>query len=335
MPSTLTEEKCSTKTPGNCHQKLYWCSECESVFCENCWDLQAVHELGPGFRGRLKKRKHAKTELEVADYILSVLEPNLTEEEANDAHVSNVHTKWFGVQIDENLPARVSLKSKSFLDLASGSGEDPSSQHPCLVSFVGETGAGKSTLVNAMMKVILTDSSGVFFGATQIEATTPVIGTKIDSPTSGDVHLFLDPKSLHTTRPLFFADCEGSGGGNGAPLAARIKESNKRFKLRCHTYRARTRKREIITSERCTRMWAVNELYPRILFTFSDVVCLVSKNFRKIENHIVDLLDWADNVFERSLNQPMLPKAIIVVNGVESKACSCVPIIDLLGLLSF
>jgi len=117
-------------------------------------------------------------------------------------------------------------------------------------------------------------------GATQIDEITPVIGTKIDSPTSGDVHIFPDPKSLNTHRPLFFADSEGFGGGNRAPLAARAKESNKKFKLTSHPHRAKTRKREIATSEKCTRQWAVDELYPRILFTFSDVVCLVSKNFR-------------------------------------------------------
>jgi len=44
-----------------------------------------------------------------------------------------------------------------------------------------------------------------------------------------------------------------------------------------------------------------------------------TSEYSKIENHIVDLLTWADNVFERSLNQPMLPKAIIIVNGVDGK----------------
>jgi len=117
-------------------------------------------------------------------------------------------------------------------------------------------------------------------GTIQIEEITPVIGTEIDSPTTGDVHLFPDPKSLKTDRPLFFADCEGFSGGNSAPLAARTKESNKKFKHNHHPHRAKTRKREMATSEQYTRQWAVDELYPRILFTFSDIVCLVSKNLR-------------------------------------------------------
>jgi len=48
----------------------------------------------------------------------------------------------------------------------------------------------------------------------------------------------------------------------------------------------------------------------------------ISERTSKIENHIIDLLTWADNVFEKSLNQPILPNAIIVVNGVESRVGS-------------
>ncbi|RPA95785.1 FabD/lysophospholipase-like protein [Choiromyces venosus 120613-1] len=310
MASTFLGDQCSTEDSKDCHQTLYWCSQCESVLCETCWDLQVAPRVVTASRARAKKKKHERTELEIADYILEILEPTLDKDEVMKSHVSNVDSRWFGVEINNKHATQVSLKSKSFLEFASGSETNPALQYPCLVSFVGETGAGKSTLINAMMKSV---------GATQIEQITPVIGSQIDSPTSGDVHLFPDPKSLNSARPIFFADCEGFGGGNRAPLCARTKESYKKFKLIHYPHRMKTRKRKIVTAELYTRQGAVEALYPRILFTFSDVVCLVSKNFRKIENHIVNLLTWADNVFERSLNQPMLPIALIVVNGLEGQ----------------
>jgi hypothetical protein len=39
----------------------------------------------------------------------------------------------------------------------------------------------------------------------------------VGGPTSGDVHLYGDPKTIDSQYPLLFADCEGFYGGNSAP----------------------------------------------------------------------------------------------------------------------
>lgn len=115
---------------------------------------------------------------------------------------------------------------------------------------------------------------------------TPVIGSsaQLDSPTSGDVHLFSDAESYHTSRPLFYADCEGLNGGNSLPVAARyMKEKLSKIKKE---YRdvvpAKSTNKEIIYAKdkQKSRQWAVEKLYPRILFPFSDAVCYVTRNFR-------------------------------------------------------
>ncbi|CUS11969.1 unnamed protein product [Tuber aestivum] len=276
MPSIFSGARCSTEPPTNCDQSLSWCSQCESVLCGVCWKIQVAHRPATASGARAKKKLHEKTNLEIAEYILAILEPNLTDDEIRDAHISNVRSRWFGMEIDNRHSVQALLKSKRFLELTSGSEIDPALQYPCLVSFVGETGGG----------------------ATEIEGVTPVIGNQPDSPTSADVHLFLDPKTINTTRPICFADCEGFGGGNRAPLCTRAKESYKKFKFAHYPHRTKTRKRKIEIAEKYTRQWAVEKL--------------------KLETHIVDLLTWADNAFEKSLNQPMLPNAIIIVNGLES-----------------
>lgn len=156
MTSVFSGAQCSTEPPRGCNQKkLYWCSQCESVLCEVCWDLQVAHQSGTASKARAKKKKHEKTELEIADYVLAILEPNQDVDEVRKAHGSNVDSRWFGAEIDDRHSMQVYLKSKPFLELASESDMEPTLQSPYLISFIGESGAGKSTLINAMMKVLL------------------------------------------------------------------------------------------------------------------------------------------------------------------------------------
>src|SRR3569833_1887894 len=56
---------------------------------------------------------------------------------------------------------------------------------------------------------------------------SPVTSSNNDRvPTTGDVHLYADPDSLHSKAPLLYADCEGLDGGEAIPrgLRHRAKE---------------------------------------------------------------------------------------------------------------
>lgn len=115
---------------------------------------------------------------------------------------------------------------------------------------------------------------------------TPVIGgaDTLDTPTSGDVHLFRDPSTWQDERPFLYADCEGLEGGEKVPLAI-AAERRASFKNLFYDYRARHKIIQWATGKKKNRAWMVKNFYPRILFTFSDVVVYVTKNFRSVMKH--------------------------------------------------
>ena len=86
-----------------------------------------------------------------------------------------------------------------------------------------------------------------------------------------------------------------------------------------------TSERDIIwatTAKKSSRSYHVRNLYPRLLYTFSDVTVFVMKNARVIEDVIEQLINWADAVQEACSNQPVLPHAIIVLNASENQDSS-------------
>jgi hypothetical protein len=173
---------------------------------------------------------------------------------------------------------------------------------------------------------------------------TPVVGVAgRDVPTSDDVHLYLDPPTSVSDCPILYADCEGLNGGEREPIAARFRKREKparagRVKSLERKLRdiQHTSEREITwadTTVKKSREFAVTHLYPRLLYTFSDVIVFVLKEprwvsqyhsnqthhflttFSVIESVFEKLVNWAAAALEKSSNQPVLPHAIIVFNA--------------------
>lgn len=176
------------------------------------------------------------------------------------------------------------VKSKpSFMERWAEVGRDQ--RTPSLVSFVGQTGAGKSTLVKLLIDFGL-NGPGLF--------PTPVVGPRgAHLPTSEDVHLYLDPRTCHSPGPLLYADCEGLEGGEREPVGAKFRRMRRAHKdtneAEADT-EAQARKVSKIISERelewanesrnRSREFAVTNLYPRLLYTFSDAIVFVLRNPR-------------------------------------------------------
>jgi hypothetical protein len=113
------------------------------------------------------------------------------------------------------------------------------------------------------------DNRGSEIGS--IEA--PIIGSDATTPTSSDVHLFHGRSTSDPDRPLFYIDCEGMRGGNNPTTTEKIHRKPRIRPL--HDYEI-----DYLSPDKCSKSWMVNNLYPRILFTFSDVVIYVTKESR-------------------------------------------------------
>lgn len=168
----------------------------------------------------------------------------------------------------------------------------------------------------------------------------PVPGLLGDNiPTTGDVHLYADPGTYYAHKPILFADCEGMAGGESTPSGHFYKEKIER--VRKHKPQIKRKLRKPITwannSKMQSREYAVTTLFPRILYTFSDVVVFIlrepryehavppspafpANNIRRtFQSQVLQrLIKWAAMSIDKSINQPSLPHLVIVINATEA-----------------
>ncbi|KAL4750029.1 hypothetical protein BDW72DRAFT_121271 [Aspergillus terricola var. indicus] len=310
------EERCYCGSLPASDGRSYFCYPCGYVFCDRCWGRSPPH-VRMRVQGGIP---HEKTDPRLAKIIEQTLEVELDEKQQSWMHLNDQNSSWFGTMTDDD-DDMVFHDHGRFADLmAEMSARKRQLRYPGLVSFVGQTGAGKSTVVKLLIELQ---------SISHPETRVPVVGsaTHQDRPTSADVHLYSDPVSWATETPILYADCEGLDGGEREPLGVKIR--NVRRRLANHAVpdyfeikaRHNTTTRDLLwatTEKTKSREYIVRNLYPRLLYTFSDTIVFVTKNPRVAENVIDQLIDWATAALEKSSNQPVLPHAIIVLNAAEN-----------------
>lgn len=251
----------------------------------------------------------------------ATLNPTRKASEIHKLHEDDSNTKWFGVSRDAN--GRPNLDDFGrYANLMSTISpiETMGSRYPQLVSFIGVTNAGKSTLIKLLVNHdrdnMNLDNQDIF--------PSPVVGSIANDslPTSGDVHLYADPATHAEQLPILYADCEGFEGGERIPLGARARrglrsESAKEEVLDPDLVRSRPIE-WATTEESRQREYAVTALYPRLLYTFSDCVVFVLRNPKTFQSAVLTKsLEWGVAALEKSINQPALPHCVVAVNGTD------------------
>ena len=266
-------------------QSFWFCGVCKLAYCDVCWKVQAPHRVKSK---ALVSTPHGKTPLDIADKVGKVLAPTEDVRQRVELHREDENTAWFGIERpNDSSPLLIQDYGRlnDFLHEWEAK-KDPSTsgpRTPSLVSFVGQTGAGKSSLIKLLIDFASNDKQTY---------STPVIGSRTDHlPTSEDVHLYLDPRTASTKRPILLADCEGLDGGDREPVGSRLKarfrkedehiarNDDNAFKRQRVAYECELQW-SVTGSKTRSRGFAVTHVYPRLLYAFSDVIVFVLKNHR-------------------------------------------------------
>ena len=215
--------------------------ECNRSGHEPCWDSHVP---------RRGAQRHEKVDA-FSDYLAKLILHSEPDNEVQaKLHERDRKAEWFTVNsgsLEDSEPTvQITDRFRKLCDPRYVSNRSNSEQHPSIVSFIGTTGAGKSTLVNAVSvmgqielqssyekprpRSTIIDSKLRPSNVPRVEQTRsdgPVTrsGNPLSAaePTSSGVHLYLDPGVTKVSYlagqekelvPILYADCEGFRGTN-------------------------------------------------------------------------------------------------------------------------
>ncbi|KAI1204747.1 uncharacterized protein F4807DRAFT_446063 [Annulohypoxylon truncatum] len=286
------------------HEQVTFCTECGLLLCPNHWLEQGAHRPGRGINHEKSDPRDAKIVYQILKYPLPSILGTTPREES--IQLDSSKNMWFGVTKNEKNDYMLGEGSAYHSLLLEDSFINPLSTHPCMVSFVGDTGVGKSALINLLIK----------FSAHDREQATPIVGKRDNyHSTSADVHLYNDPSTIYSPDPLLYADCEGMHGGEN-PIAAASNEAEAN-RQRLTEFKPRKVEWEGSRDDTKGRQGIASNLYPRILYIFSDVIIYVIENRRRHVDAFYDLINWAHYAMEQSYNKPVLPHVVLAFNRSE------------------
>ncbi|KAK6355689.1 hypothetical protein TWF718_000082 [Orbilia javanica] len=226
--------------------------------------------------------------------------------------------RWFIAESTEADPRRGVLYVTDRFQRLSAQGKLAENQFPSIVSFIGDTGKGKSTLIRAMIKTS-TRTAGSTFNPDDLSINdlrlnsleTPVTAIQHPNfnltPTSAGIHLYADPQTLSERSPILFADCEGFNTHTKAQAVSGIDLNRSHEDMpfrRKWTIERGEHKRESIT----------DGLYPQFMYLFSDVICYVMDGSASVSKDIIRLLEWAARGEADSVNIEPYKALVVVIN---------------------
>lgn len=124
-------------------EQLFQCKQCKAYFCKGCWGGVLFHS--PKYK---LAKEHEPVPLQDLRGIFEADQDvfaRMNKEENKDLHKLDAYSYWFDINTKEG---KAGINSDLYAEIILRSNfEDKAKQFPSIVSFVGNTGAGKSTII--------------------------------------------------------------------------------------------------------------------------------------------------------------------------------------------
>jgi hypothetical protein len=181
----------------------------ELIFCSGCgtpW-RPAHNKCLAKHRAHVPRRVRRRSslgdeecdEVDYMDYVFTryLLRPP-SPTSRPELHANDVTCSWIGVPVFQSVDRpQIHIWSR-LQDLLQMSRTARKRQYPNLISFIGDTGSGKSTLIRTMIKMARPE--------TPQDESVPVPGLPEDRfvSTSSDIHAYADPLTLSSRSPMVY-----------------------------------------------------------------------------------------------------------------------------------
>lgn len=124
-------------------EERFYCGVCGDIFCNICWIQERAHRKA---KEPVHGTPHEKLHYLKAEKIKTSLRQSAKLTDTRGMHDADESSLWFGVSLDptDNVTPILEDTGRFAMLLAQTSAGDHKPRYPGLVSFIGQTGAGKS-----------------------------------------------------------------------------------------------------------------------------------------------------------------------------------------------
>ncbi|KAK0737279.1 hypothetical protein B0T21DRAFT_364796 [Apiosordaria backusii] len=315
---------------------LYFCISCDQdcgeVPCPDhpsCW----VKHI----RGTMEELQslHQPVNPTAELFIKAITCSGLSDVAIKELHAHDKLARWFSVKKGKDADDKPELwlydRFRRLCDPYATGNRATGNHYPSIVSFIGNTSAGKSTVVRAMLLLGLAEQLHTSAGSSEASnredmlfnlALTalehpeayelPVSQGGLD-PTTFGVHLYRnntvpapDP-STNPQYPLLLADCEGFRAGFAPTNAEKDVPDTDDPEEQVETI-------TITADDYGTDKAGIDLFYARLLYAVSDVVVFVTQNPKSKGDDFPRILEWAAGAMLKTFNQPSGKTLIVVCN---------------------